>query len=411
MRRVGDVIGILSSRRTFLYKNRLLSVVATDSNTLLFLEFAKDGKFNRSACEVRATIAPNAKLCLCSIGSSILSVVYQSIEDEGTEVCQGLLIDIDFGPLSAERVHVKTLQVSRRVSGPGMPSLCRIGYGKAVLTFAAGKVWACEPSGETLNITEKLKRPIGPFPYAGLCEGPDDTALLLVSLADGFAVESITWDSQRSATLGILPHPDSRGLLVLVSTIVLGERFLLVFGGLKSGSSDNLQDSNSLYIMDLKTKRTSVVRKEGNWHSGGDTAPLYVAKNALFLLGGDSRGIYAISLPALTRLTGDSEIRSKLYEVFGTKEETIEIEEKPSQPVVTSFASKKSSRCCRRKRSCDCDCDCSCGCDCDCDRFCCVMRYLCWLPKVILRIALKCVLNIIFCCNGDECCCYDLLDD
>jgi len=90
-----------------------------------------------------------------------------------------------------------------------------------------------------------------------------------------------------------------------VSTILIGERFVLGFGGWRD------VDIDEMWIFDLQTKKASPVTKEGNWHPGGWWPALVVRDKELYVIGGGATiAAHCLSFLALSNLIERDRIRS-----------------------------------------------------------------------------------------------------
>lgn len=235
-------------------------------------------------------------IACCSMGGYILLLAGQGRRSFAFR------IEVDGGELSLSTVHLAKLKLRMKRKWPSWAYLCPISEDRALLCFHwQDGMWCCEVREGALSMRLlATEMPTGrgfetvPIPVPGgrlLAAGafPYSRDITLITPGDGLAFEKI----------GEIP-----GLARDVTSLVsFGQRFVLGFGGWNNTSA-HLGD---LWVFDLETRRSSSVRKRGQWPPGGELVPLAVRDATLYLIG---RSIHSLALPALAPLISSPILRS-----------------------------------------------------------------------------------------------------
>jgi len=223
------------------------------------------------------------------------------------------LVSIDPGELTREPIHID----EKRVTGWGECDtalfLVQIAENKVWASFYnSDEIWIGELKDETLDMTKHpdhfpveggfgtvpLRLPDGKFLVAGAKQKSTD--ITLITPGEHFHFEKA----------GDMPGEG----MEKVSTILIGERFIVGFGGW------NYKDTNDMWIFDLKTHRVSAVKKEGEWCPATCWPFLTVHNQDLCILGGwSTEAAHSLPFRELSTLILDYEIRSAFCVCLGPR--------------------------------------------------------------------------------------------
>jgi len=214
------------------------------------------------------------------------------------------LVSIEPGDLSSESIHVEEKRVVGLVRWKVGAYLVQISENKVWMSFDySNDIWIGELSGDELVMTMHSDRlPMrqgfqalptrisgGRFLVAGGGR-PCSTSVILITPGERFSFE----------VMGDMPGRGRDS----VSTILIGERFVVGFGGWKGNYMDDM------WIFDLKTHKISAVKKEGEWHPGSSVSALVVRDKELYVIGDRYRkSVYCMSFTALSPLILDDAVR------------------------------------------------------------------------------------------------------
>jgi len=221
------------------------------------------------------------------------------------------IVSIDPGELTRESIHVEEKKVIRWESWGFGPYLAHISEDRVWASFYnSDKIWIGEVKGGELLMTKHqdnvpmvkgfgappLLLPDGKFLAAGGC--PYSTKITLITPGKRFSFEKI----------GDMPGEGRDS----VSTILIGERFVVGFGGRKGKSVDDM------WIFDLQTKKASPVKKEGEWHPGTFRPVLVVRDKELYVIGGGgASSAHSLSFTALSCLIQRGRVRCAFCSCLG----------------------------------------------------------------------------------------------
>lgn len=242
----------------------------------------------------------------CSLGKHMLVMA-----GEGQEVFSALF-DVRKGPLTASTLRITELAVEGDKLWSQWPSLCSVSGKRALLYFCGqDDMWYCDIRGKRLRMRKlATKMPMcngfGTVPIrvpgerllvAG--EGRRCTDISLITPNDEPTFEKI----------GEIPGAGRWW----TSTALVGERFVLGFGGTNLGG--NLDD---LWVFDLRTRKGCPVTKNGEWHPETCWTFLGVKDGTLYILGGnDSTTAHCIPLVTLPSLILCGAVRVALRSCLG----------------------------------------------------------------------------------------------
>jgi len=237
-------------------------------------------------------------LC-CSLGDKIL-VIPRQVRARGTSCA---LVTIDPGELTTESVHVEEKQVVMRRKSETIEFLTRISETEVQASSSVSdEIWIGKLQQTRLVMRKRtarlaakcgfgshpLRLPDGRFLVTG--EWLPSTTITAVTPGKRFPFEKI----------GDMPGEGRRD----VSMILIGERFVVGFGGCHSDYVDDM------WIFDLKTHKVSPVKKEGEWHPGGPRPILVVQDKELYVIGGGATtAAHCLSFAALVRLIQHDGVR------------------------------------------------------------------------------------------------------
>jgi len=211
------------------------------------------------------------------------------------------LVSIDPGELTKESIHIGEKKVSGWTKLERIPFLVQLPKDKVWASFLnSNEIWIGEIKGEELVMTRHpghlplitgfgalpLRLPDGKLLLAG--GWPSWTGIVLISTGKYFFPRKI----------GDIPGQWK----CCVSTVLIGQRFVVGFGGaLYRGSLSLAERTSDLWIFDLQTGKTSPVITDGEWHPATYWPFLTVDKGTLYIVGGcGCTSVHSISLQDLS---------------------------------------------------------------------------------------------------------------
>jgi len=251
-----------------------------------------------------------AKVFTCgSLGSAVilLGTAYNIASHHYEPVAA--LLSLDDDALKATSIQSVQLTVNGiEASLTSQPFLSPVSETQMFVTFSGNPdVYFCELEKSSLCLhcraIHHLHAPGGAFatslclPGVGLLtvggKPPSREIGLLRWTTHGLQV---TWEK-----IGDLPG-EARSL---TSAILLGERFLVGFGGIGEARLDDL------WIFDVQTRKGSPVAKKGEWHPPSYGVSLLAQGDAIFLVGGRKTATtHCLPVNALSKLITDKRLRS-----------------------------------------------------------------------------------------------------
>jgi len=249
---------------------------------------------------IRTSIYPNrptelgGPISCCSLGDSILVM-----SSQGRDVFATLLT-VENGGLRRGSVHSQELRVEGNVIVPDY--LVRLAERTSVaFCHGEGDAWLCHVN-KTALVMEKLTLASPDHEFRCLPLVLPGKRLVV---AGGWAsspdvtVVSLT-DKTPFKRVGTIPGE----VRYCASSVLVGRAFLVGFGGY---SNERLDD---LWIFDLETSRSSVVKKSGEWHPAASWPFMEVRDDVLYIIGGkDTASAHSISLPSLAELVKDQTLQ------------------------------------------------------------------------------------------------------
>lgn len=227
---------------------------------------------------------------------------------QGPDSVCAFLVDIDGGRLSATVIHTTRLTVVGDVGWLGRPFLCQVSENRVLLQFCGEEQQIyCEIDALLTKITlsesdSSWKRDFRTLPIC-LPLGK----LLMAGSADPSADITIAqpYPDLRLERVGSIP-----GVARFeASAVLVGERFVLGFGGFSSGGI-----LNDLWVFDLETQRGSAVWERGVWHPRDTLVVLAVYDKTLYIMG---RKISSISLQNVSELICDAVVSDDFCRALG----------------------------------------------------------------------------------------------
>jgi len=310
MRKVGELSWNMRSYNTCEHQGRVFNFAPDYHGKLVVSELflGEEVQFRRVNTGVDCKCNSTHFLSCCPFGGKILLMAgnWHAIDF----FCA--LVSIDLGELTEESIHIEAKNVIRLEKYISIPFLVQISENKAWVSFMySSRIWIGELKGDDLVMTKHpdhlpvgdgfsatpLRLPDGRFLVAG--GWPDSTSIVLITPGEQFSFEKV----------GDIPGEGRYG----VSTILIGERFVLGFGGRNSAN-----DIKGMWIFDLKTHRVSPVTKQGEWHPGGVSPALAVRDKELYVIGGtDTWSAHCLSFSALSRLIQHGGVRCAFCSCLG----------------------------------------------------------------------------------------------
>jgi len=307
MKKVGELTWELRSYNTCQYKERVFHFLS-DSGKLRITEVILGEKARCMTIITDVSCKPGHDLYIacCSLGQHILIMA-----EDNADVLAAL-VDIDEGPLSEATIHITELTVEGDKERFMGPYLSPVSENQALLYFCwQTGMWYCEVTDRTLTIRKLEKKMPKKKGFDTLPLRLPDGRLLVTGLHS--CSKDITliscYREPCFPKIGEIPGEKRCG----ASTVLVGKRFVVGFGGVRSGT--NLAD---LWIFDLQTRRGSSVAKEGDWRAPGNQISLAVQGDTLYLMGGwELHSVHSISLQTLSELIRDVDIQEVLQFALG----------------------------------------------------------------------------------------------
>lgn len=234
----------------------------------------------------------------CSLGERLLALVGKG--EEGDDI-SAALIAVDDGKLNETKVHVSNLAVVGDREWDNWPALCQVSSERVLLYFGSQNyMWYCDIAGNTLTM-KKLSVQMPTRGGFGAVPIPLPAGRMLVAGSDPESndIIQISNDEEpRFSRVGTVPGSERCD----TSILLIRGNFVLGFGG---------HNNEDLWVFDLKVRRGSLVKIEGNWHQSDFWVPLALRGDVVYLLGGwCSETVHTISLEVISRLIQDKAIRT-----------------------------------------------------------------------------------------------------
>jgi len=299
MRRVGETPQQFRSYNTCVHRGRVFHF-SRDGRRLRVTEVLLGDKATSVSTLTIATCkADDDKfVTCCSMGEHMLVM-----SGKHSDISAATL-DVGDGPLSESMVHTTELIVKGTIEWSSIPYLCSLSDARILLYFGARPdMWNCELNTTAVHI-RKLATTMPT--EGGFCTVPLHTpdGKLFVAGASPASSDIMFITIDRDPTfekIGSIPGRARWG----ASAILIGERFVLGFGGYNYNALDDL------WVFDLETRKASLMRNEGDWHPGDFLVPMVVHGGTLYLLSGwNTTCINAVPLAVLSEWIHDESIRS-----------------------------------------------------------------------------------------------------
>jgi len=246
-------------------------------------------------------------LSCCSFGGKIL--VMTGDRNETDMFC--VLVNIEPGELASKSIHLEEKRIVGLEAHHFEAYLVQIAENKVWISFnCSDEIWIGEIKGEELAVAKHpdhlpmaegfdappLRLQDGKFLAAG--GWPPSRAITLITLGQRFSFEKI----------GDMPGKERS----FVSIILVKERFVVGFGGW----NDNYVDD--MWIFDIKTRKISSVKKEGEWHPSCSSPVLAVRDKELYVIGGSgASSAHCLSFSALSHLIHNGGVRTSFCRCLG----------------------------------------------------------------------------------------------
>jgi len=238
-------------------------------------------------------------LACCSLGQHILIMGGKRGGDSFA-----VLMDIVEAKRHKSPIQITKPKLKGEMDWSDWPFLSPVSESRALLYFAGrNSMWYCDVTGKTLTRMKLVATmPVNHGFYTVPVRLPSGKLLVAGASPYSNGITAISPDDESGfEKIGEIPGEARR----MTSTVLIGEQFLLGFGGWKDGS---LAD---LWIFDLQTHRDSHVRREGNWHPADELVPLVVQDDSVYLVSGEyTSSIHSLSFCALASLVKDLTVRS-----------------------------------------------------------------------------------------------------
>jgi len=308
MKKIGETPWDFYSVNTCICHGRVFNF-SSDSGKLRITELilGDDVRYRSVTIEAGCQTEYDWHVACCSLGQHILVMA-----GEGGNVFAAL-VDIDGGQLSESKIHMTELIVEGDDDWIYWPFLCSVSESRALLYFDEGySLRYCDIKDQVVTMRK----------FSTYMSADGEFRTLPLCLPDGKLLVAGKYPCSRSITLisgDAKPQFERIGEIpgrwrYRVSTVLLGERFVIGFGG------KNKTPLDDLWIFDIKTRKGSPVTKKEAWHQPDYSATLAVQDNALYLVGGwYTTSVHCISLQALSELIVDVTFQSTFQTVLGLR--------------------------------------------------------------------------------------------
>jgi len=310
MKKVGELRWELHSYNTCEHHDRMFNFAPDDQRKLVVSEVF----LGEEVRTIRVNTGVDCKCkyryfsSCCPLGEKILLMAGNW--DATDFFCA--LVSIDPGELTGESIHIEERKVIGWERYKDVPFLVQISENEVWASFYdSNEIWIGELKGDELIMTKHLDHlPIGggfgvaPLPLPDgrfLAAGglPPLAAITLITPGEHFSFEKV----------GDMPGDGRSG----VSMILIGERFLVGFGGW-----NGKKDMDNMWIFDLQTKKASPVKREGEWHSAGPWPVLAARDKDLYVIGsGEISSAHCLSFLALSHLIEHDGAKSAFCSCLG----------------------------------------------------------------------------------------------
>lgn len=221
------------------------------------------------------------------------------------ERISALLVQVGEGRLSDETVRITSLRHNGRLKWHAYPFLCQVSGNQVLLYFDQSQdMWYCDINGEEL-VTRRVRVPVPVllrFVTFPIYRAERDLIVIESRTEISTVYQIVCDDEPRMCSIGNIPWAVGDN----ISSTLISNRFVLGFGGQLNNFW--LRD---IWLFDLKTLRSSKVRRLGEWHPGNYRVFIVVLDGVLYLMGGKTSGaVYSISLSALSELIIDDQLRT-----------------------------------------------------------------------------------------------------
>jgi len=246
-------------------------------------------------------------IACCSLGGHILVT-----GGSGKDVFAAL-VDTEGEELEDSAVHITELIVKGGEEWSEGPCLCSVSDSRVLLYWLfRDTMWHCDVNkGAFIMKRLAAKMPTAQGFFTVPIRLPNGKLLVAGALPSSKDITLITANRKtKFEKVGEIPGEARTG----ASVVLVLERFVVGFGGWNKGFLGDL------WVFDLRTRRGSFVRKEGEWHLADWHLPLVVQHDVLYLVGGEtSRSINCIPLSTLASLISHSAVRSAFCQRVGVQ--------------------------------------------------------------------------------------------
>jgi len=224
------------------------------------------------------------------------------------------LVGITSGVLDNASIHVEEKRVGGLERWKGEAYLVQISDNKVWASFYdSNDIWLGEFRGDELVMTKHpdqlpveegfdtvpLGLPDRRFLAAGGC--PSSTDITLITPGERFSFDKV----------GDMPGEGKDD----VSTILIGERFVVGFGGRRRNYHPGIDD---MWIFDLKTHKVSSVKKEGEWHPSSSVPALVVRNQDFYVIGSwSTHSVHCLPFTSLSHLIQRGRVRCAFCSCLG----------------------------------------------------------------------------------------------
>jgi len=252
---------------------------------------------------------PMGYVSCCTLGESVLLIGMTLDTNTGSLSPIAAMATVEDGPLRDSGLEFHWLKFEGAGGIPMQMPFLRSVSGTGVLMVLMGfpDLLYIDVQGDTASLRQLAVE--GPHPANGFASLPIrlPDGSFLVAGGVGSAGVFVLKPNDRctgiiSSRIADMPGDARFG----TTPVLIGERFVAGFGGCSGSSS-----TDKLWILDLETRKISLVRKEGKWHAPTCMAVLVVKEGVLYIFGGQKNVItHSISLNALSKLIEDDEVRT-----------------------------------------------------------------------------------------------------